>query len=82
MPYIPPPAIPPAFPTLRNVRRKTRYRGGLRKRWKDQSGYIYEWDYLHGTLEQYDPRGRHLGEFDPTTGERLSDADPNRTVEP
>ena len=28
----------------------------------------YEWDSQHGTVEKYDKKGRHLGEFDPDTG--------------
>jgi Cytotoxic len=43
---------------------------------------IYEWDYLHGTVEMYDGLGRHLGEYDPVTGARIADADPTRRVEP
>ncbi|MFD9961823.1 colicin E3/pyocin S6 family cytotoxin, partial [Amycolatopsis sp. NPDC059020] len=27
--------------------------GGLRKRWKDDKGNIYEWDYRHGEWEMY-----------------------------
>jgi hypothetical protein len=51
------------------VRPKTPVKGGggLRKRWKDAEGNIYEWDSQHGRLEKYDKRGRHLGEFDPDT---------------
>jgi hypothetical protein len=30
----------------------------------------------------YDRYGRHVGEFDPETGERISEADPSRSVEP
>jgi hypothetical protein len=56
--------------------------GGLRKRWRDPDGKIYEWDYQHGRVEVYDRRGRHLGEFDPDTGERWKDANPSYSVEP
>ncbi|WBG66892.1 hypothetical protein ELR50_03455 [Pseudomonas citronellolis] len=56
--------------------------GGKRKRWKDDEGYIYEWDSAHGAVEKYDRRGRHLGEFNPVTGEKNKDADPVRRVEP
>jgi hypothetical protein len=45
-------------------------------------GAIYEWDSQHGTVEKYDARGRHLGEYDPDTGEELKSADPSRRVEP
>ncbi|PSH60781.1 hypothetical protein CU100_07570 [Phyllobacterium endophyticum] len=41
-----------------------------RKRFKDKDGNIYEWDYQHGTLEKFNKRGKHLGEYDPQTGEK------------
>jgi hypothetical protein len=56
--------------------------GGLRRRWRDPDGMIYEWDYQHGTVEVYDRRGFHRGEFNPFTGERLGSPIPGRTVEP
>jgi hypothetical protein len=56
--------------------------GGLRKRWKDQKGNIYEWDSQHGALEKYNKRGKHLGEFDSSTGEQTKPADKTRSVEP
>jgi hypothetical protein len=81
--YIPPPAELPAFPGAVKVKPKTRRRGAAyRKRWKDDDGNIYEWDSQHGTVEKYDARGRHIGEFDPETGDELNSADPNRRVEP
>ena len=61
-----PPATPKAFPDLIEVKRKSG-----RKRWRDRRGRLYEWDGQHGTLEMYDKRGRHLGEFDPDTGRQL-----------
>ena len=82
MPYVPPPDVPPAFPHLRTVRRKTPYGGGLRKRWMDNDGNIFEWDYQHGTVEAYNSTGRHLGEYDPVTGEQLQGLVPGRRVAP
>ena len=55
--------------------------GGLRHRWKDAAGTIFEWDYRHGRVEKYDRLGRHLGEFDPVTGAQTKPAS-NRVVEP
>ncbi|MEM1369560.1 MAG: colicin E3/pyocin S6 family cytotoxin [Cyanobacteria bacterium P01_H01_bin.15] len=26
--------------------------GGLRRRWKDNKGNVYEWDSLHGNIEK------------------------------
>jgi len=74
----------PAFPDAQKAKKKTPVKGGgtLRSRWKDNSGKIYEWDSQHGTVEMYDRTGRkHLGEFDPVTGEQTKPADPTRSVE-
>src|SRR5580658_6269841 len=59
----------PGFPGAARARAKTLMPGGrLRPRWKMPDGRILERDYQHGTVEAYDRRGRHLGEFDATTG--------------
>ena len=73
-----------AFPNLKYSKSKTPVQGGgrLRPRWKDCDGKIYEWDHQHGTIEIYDKRGRHLGEFDSEHGRILKQADPTRKVEP
>ena len=73
----------PGFPEAGWAKPKTpREGGGLRKRWKDPDGRIYEWDYQHGQLEVYSPRGQHVGAFDPQTGSRVGDRVPGRKVEP
>jgi len=72
----------PAFPSAVRSKPKTPFSGGMRVRWKDDQGRIYEWDYRHGGVEAYDPRGRHLGEFDPNTGLRTKPPDPARTIQP
>jgi len=82
--YIPPPkGNPPAFTELKRANAKTPVQGGggLRRRWVDDKGRIYEWDSQHGTLEKYTKNGKHLGEFDPTTGEQLKPPDPAREVQ-
>ncbi|MWV24468.1 colicin E3/pyocin S6 family cytotoxin [Methylobacterium sp. 2A] len=80
---VPPPRTLPGFPAAMRVRPKTpRPGGGLRMRWKDASGAIYEWDYQHGHVEKYDARGSHIGGFDAATGEQVSRADSTRRVEP
>jgi len=55
---IPPPKELTAFPALKPVKPKTPVQGGggLRKRWKDETGNIYEWDSQHGTVEKYNKR--------------------------
>ncbi|WP_192563780.1 colicin E3/pyocin S6 family cytotoxin [Pseudomonas gozinkensis] len=73
-----------AFPDAKRANRKTPVKGGgsLRKRWKTPKGLIFEWDSQHGTVEMYDKRGSHLGEYDPITGEQTKPADKTRNVEP
>lgn len=80
-----PPSLP-AMPGLSRADPKTSIRGGggLRKRWTDRKGNIYEWDYLHGELEVYNKRGKHTGVVDPATGQPVKGkgAIPGRKVEP
>ena len=73
-----------AFPDVKRAKPKTPVQGGggLRKRWVGKDGSIYEWDSQHGTVEKYNKRGNHLGEFDPETGEETKPADPSRKVTP
>jgi RHS repeat-associated protein len=82
--FVPPPKRLPAFSGLRRVKPKTPVQGGrgLRPRWKDQKGNIFEWDSQHGRLEMYNKRGKHLGEFDPNTGIQTKQANPSYSVEP
>jgi hypothetical protein len=83
MPHVVPPDDLPGFPMARRSRPETPRRGGgLRARWKDDQKYIYEWDYQHGEVELYDPRGNHLGGFDPRNGARIRAADSGRRVTP
>jgi hypothetical protein len=78
-----PPKTLAAFPDAQGVPRKRAVQGGggLRKRWRDADGTIYEWDSRHGAVEKYNKNGRHLGEFDHTTGRQIKPADPTRTTE-
>ena len=77
------PEILSAFPKAVPVKGKTYVQGGgkIRERWKDKD-YIYEWDSRHGTVEKYNQRGGHLGEFDARTGKQLKPADPTRRTGP
>ncbi len=40
-----------------------------RKRWRSDNGWLYEWDALHGEIEVYNKRGKHLGVMDYETGQ-------------
>ena len=73
----------PGFPELYRVEGKTFDRdGSLRRRWKDDRGHIFEWGSQHDRLERYGRNGRHIGEFDPVTGEQTVPADATRKIEP
>ncbi|MGE5139574.1 MAG: colicin E3/pyocin S6 family cytotoxin, partial [Rudaea sp.] len=81
--YRPPPRTLPGFPDARRVPPKTPIPGGgKRARWKEPDGTIYEWDYQHGTVEKYNPRGGHLGEFDSHSGRLLKPPRADRKVTP
>ncbi|MFJ2385732.1 colicin E3/pyocin S6 family cytotoxin [Pseudomonas koreensis] len=71
-----------AFPEAVKDKPKSSVQGGgaRRKRWKDLKGRIFEWDSQHGTVEMYDKLGKHLGEFNPQTGEQTKPAKPGRTT--
>ncbi|MGG8408213.1 colicin E3/pyocin S6 family cytotoxin [Streptomyces sp. 12297] len=73
----------PAFPGAKRAKSKTSVQGGggLRARWKDAKGNIYEHDRQHDTVEKYDKNGKHLGEYDYNTGEQTKPKDPTRKVE-
>ncbi|WP_406297128.1 colicin E3/pyocin S6 family cytotoxin [Streptomyces sp. NBC_00624] len=81
--YKPPPKSLESFPNAKVAPRKTPVQGGggLRKRWKDPKGNIYEWDSQHGAVEKYNKNGKHLGEYDSVTGEQTKPADGTRKVE-
>jgi hypothetical protein len=84
--YVPPPSGDSleGFPGTFRVKAKTRFPGGKRRRWKDDDGRIYEWDYLHGRVEVWNSRGtQHMGDFSHIDGRQISPADPaRRPVEP
>lgn len=73
-----------AFPGLKPAKKMNPVQGGggLRPRWTDAKGKkIYEWDSMHGELEEYRASdGSHLGAFDPVTGERRDDAQSKRNI--
>lgn len=83
--FVPAPKDLLGFPTAKRVRAKNPVQGGggMRRRWKDEKGNIYEWDSRHGAVEKYSPNGkRHLGEFDGTTGQQTKPADLTKKIEP
>ena len=80
--YHPVPKALAAFPDAVRDSPKSSVQGGGKKRsrWKDKKGKIYEWDSQHGAVEIYDKQGKHLGEFDPDTGEMTKPPKSGRTT--
>ncbi len=73
--HVPPKALP-GFPDSVRVKPV-----GGRARWKTADGKIAEWDSQHGKVEVYDKTGkRHLGEYDPNTGQQTKPPNPGRTT--
>jgi hypothetical protein len=45
-----------------------------RKVWRNHDGdRLYTWDALHGEIEVYNKRGRHLGALNATNGEFIKE---------
>jgi hypothetical protein len=74
--YNPPPERLEAFPDAQRAKIM-----GRRRRWKDNDGNIYEWDSQHGAVEKYSKKGKHLGEYDPITGQQTGPVKPERKPE-
>ena len=55
---------------------------GGRLRWRSFDGErLYEWDSLHGEIEVYTKRGRHLGALDPVNGVRIKGPEKGRRID-
>jgi hypothetical protein len=51
------------------------------RRWRSRDGRrLYEWDDLHGEIEVYNRRGKHLGVLD-AAGVLISGAVPGRAID-
>ena len=73
MPYIPKPT--PSF--LDGMEKYKVIDGRQTYRTKDR---YFQWDELHGEIEAYDKRGRHLGALDAKTGELIKEAERGRRI--
>lgn len=52
------------------------------RRWRSHGGKrLYTWDSLHGEVEVFNARGKHLGALDPVTGTLVKLAVPGRTID-
>lgn len=64
------------------IRSLTRVRAREREpRWKSEDGRIFIWDGLHGELEMYNKRGKHLGVVNPETGAMMKGAVQGRNID-
>jgi predicted RNA-binding protein len=54
--------------------------GEQRWRSKDRER-LYTWDSLHGEIEVFNKRGRHLGAIDPISGDTIKDAVRGRKID-
>lgn len=72
--------VPRQPPDFLSTQVKVSWNG--QRRWRNQEGdRIWEWDSLHGHVEGYTRRGRHVGVFDAQTGERIGNAVPGRRID-
>lgn len=52
------------------------------RRWRNADGSrIYTWDGLHGEIEAYNPRGKHVGVLDAMTGALIKGAVKGRKID-
>jgi len=52
------------------------------RRWRSKSRKrLYTWDGLHGEVEAFNARGRHLGSFDPITEALIKTAVQGRKID-
>jgi hypothetical protein len=52
------------------------------RRWRSHNGRrLYTWDSVHGEVEVFNARGKHLGALDPKTGEWIKPAVPGRKID-
>lgn len=50
------------------------------KRWRDKNGRLFSWDALHGEIEVFNKRGKHIGVMNPQ-GEFIKEAVKRRTID-
>ena len=52
------------------------------QRWRSTDGErLYTWDGLHGEIEVFNKRGRHLGALHPRTGIEIKEAKRGRRID-
>lgn len=51
------------------------------QRWRSKDGRYYTWDSLHGEIEVFNRRGKHLGVLDAIHGTLIKPAVKGRTID-
>jgi len=60
----------------------TSVKNSKRKTWKSNDGYYWQWDSQHGALEKWDSKKKkHLGEYNPVTGQQNKPGEKSRTFD-
>lgn len=55
---------------------------GGQKRWRSKDGKrLYTWDALHGEIEVFTKKGKHLGALDAVTGQLIKEPIPGRKID-
>ncbi|USH45547.1 HicA-like toxin [Gordonia phage Phabuloso] len=54
--------------------------GRVPKTWRDANGRLFQYDSLHGNIEGYNKRGKHIGVFHVDTGERVGPGVRGRSI--
>ena len=67
-------------PGFLNAGERLGYLYGEQRRRDRKGREMYTWDALHGEIEVYSLRGRHLGVADPMTGKRIKSARKERRI--
>ena len=74
-------ALPIPKPSFLDTREYLGVRNGER-RWRSRCGRrLYTWDGLHGEIEVFNARGRHLGVLHPLTGAMIKEAVKGRRID-
>lgn len=75
------PGIPKPAPCILDDFTYLGYKHGAQRWSSDRRQRLYTWDNLHGEVEVYNRRGKHLGALDAKTGELIKEAVPGRTID-
>lgn len=57
------------------------FKNGQQRRRSSCERRIYTWDGLHGEIEVFNPRGKHIGVIHAVTGDWIKDAVKRRSID-